>query len=326
MGQPSTQRRTLLPLAALALAAATAVVGCGGGGTVGAVGAVGQVTSPPGTVHTDGAGSSVATSPTTAGAGGNGSTLTDGSTPTDGSNPTDGDARARPDWLGTRPLTTLEDGSVPPQTTPPELVDRNLITVDTLPPPTVDEFTATVAPLTGDPLDRSTWSARCPVASDELSYITMTFWGFDNRSHTGEMIVNVAVADDVVDVFRKLYEARFPIEEMRIVTPEDLAAPPLGDGNNTTSFSCRAVVGTTSTFSQHAHGLAVDINPFHNPYHKGDVVLPELATVYLDRSPGDKGVITEGDLVTTAFDEIGWGWGGRWETLKDFQHFSFNNR
>jgi hypothetical protein len=34
----------------------------------------------------------------------------------------------------------------------------------------------------------------------------------------------------------------------------------------------------------------------------------------------------EGGPAVAAFDEIGWGWGGRWQTLKDYQHFSLNSR
>jgi len=231
----------------------------------------------------------------------------------------------RPDWLGSRVLATNENGLADAQTTPPELVDRRLPTVDTIAPPADRDFSAEISPLGGDPLARSTWTADCPVSVAELSYLQVSFWGFDNRPHQGELIVNATVADDIVGVFRTLFEARFPLEEMRIVTPADLDAPPTGDGNNTTSFVCRAVVGGTR-FSEHAFGLAVDINPFHNPYQKGEVVLPELATSYLDRDGTKAGVIVEGGVVVESFDAIGWGWGGRWQSLSDNHHFSFNNR
>lgn len=233
---------------------------------------------------------------------------------------------ARPDWLGTRTLPTTADGRVVPQTTPPELRDRRLPTVDTLPPPAADAaFSWTAKPLDDETLNRSTWVPGCPVEPDELSYLTLSFWGFDDHPHTGEMIVAAAVAEDIVSVFRTLFEAKFPIEEMRIVTEADLDAPPTGDGNNTGSFVCRPVTGGTR-FSQHAYGLAVDVNPFLNPYKRGELVLPELATSYLDRTSAAPGLITEGDVVVRAFEAIGWHWGGRWSSLRDYQHFSLNNR
>lgn len=230
----------------------------------------------------------------------------------------------RPDWLGTRTLPTTPNGRATAQTTPAELEGRRFATIDTLVPPT-DGFNSTVDPLAGEPLQRSTWRSGCPVPAEELRYVTVSFWGFDGRPHQGELILNATVADDIVGVFRTLYDARYPIEEMRIVTQADLDAPPIGDGNNTSSFSCREVVGGTS-FSEHAFGLAIDINPFHNPYIRDGYVLPELATFYLDRSIDEPAVIADDSIVVQAFDELGWGWGGRWNSLKDYQHFSANNR
>lgn len=235
----------------------------------------------------------------------------------------------RPKWLGTRTLPTRGDGSVAPQTTPEELSDRRLITVDSLPPPTGPTFEASATPL-GAPenasvLARSTWTEDCPVPLGELTYITVSFWGFDETAHTGELIVHASAADDLTAVMAKLFAAKFPIEEMRIVTQADVDADPTGDGNVTSSFVCRTVTGGTS-YSQHAFGLAIDINPFHNPYQRGDLVLPELATDYTDRGRVLPGMVTRGDVVEQAFAEIGWTWGGDWNSLKDYQHFSANGR
>ena len=182
-------------------------------------------------------------------------------------------------------------------------------------------------------LTRSTWSEECPVAAESLRYVTVTYWGFDGVHRTGEVLVNAAVADDVVSVFQRLHEARFPLEEVRVIRSEELDLPPTGDGNVTTAFVCRPTRGASS-WSQHAYGLALDVNPFHNPYLRGAattaaealegeaVVLPELATSYIDRDRIRPGMIVAGDVVTTAFREIGWGWGGDWRSLKDWMHFS----
>ena len=161
------------------------------------------------------------------------------------------------------------------------------------------------------------------MALDELSYLTMTHFGFDQRFHTGEMIVNAAVAEQVVEIFERLHEARFPIEQMRVITKEEIDAHPTGDWNDTTSFVCRPAVGSTS-WSQHAYGTGIDINPFHNPYLKGDLVLPELASAYVDREDVRAGMIVPGDVATESFAEIDWGWGGNWSSLKDSMHFSLS--
>ncbi len=184
---------------------------------------------------------------------------------------------------------------------------------------------ATIEPVSDEVLARSTWAPGCPVEPEDLAYLTLSYWGFDQQPHTGEMIVHRDVAEAIVGVFEKIHEARFPIEEMRVVRLEELDALPTGDGNNTTGFVCRPVVGG-SRFSEHASGLAVDINPFHNPYRKDEIVLPELAGHYLDRSLAQPGMILDGDVVVEAFAAIGWGWGGHWRSLEDYHHFSHNGR
>jgi len=234
-------------------------------------------------------------------------------------------AAPRPAWLGTRVLPRRPDGYGEIRPTPRILRNRRLVTEDLLPPPASGRFASQVRPVPADVARRSTWSPQCPVTLDDLRYVTVSFWGFDDRPHTGELLVHRDAARDLVAVFRQIYRARFPIEEMRIVTPADLDAPPTGDGNNTTAFVCRPSRGTTS-WSQHAYGLAVDINPFHNPYAKGDVVLPELASAYVNRDRHRPGMIQPGDQVVTAFAQIGWAWGGSWSSLKDWMHFSANGR
>jgi hypothetical protein len=137
----------------------------------------------------------------------------------------------------------------------------------------------------------------------------------------------------MVQVFGRLYAARFPLEEMRITRADELDAEPTGDGNNTGVFLCRLVHGTT-TWAQHAYGRAVDINPFQNPYIKppdakgvpGDMLIPELAAAYLDRSRQEPGMVHSGDAVVQAFAAVGWGWGGTWQKSKDYMHFSANGR
>ncbi len=230
-----------------------------------------------------------------------------------------------PAWLGTMVLPLDAAGRPQVLPTPPELIDRRFTTPPGLEPPASNAFHHTIGPVPVEVADRSTWRPGCPVTLEELAYVTVSFWGFDGGHHTGELLVHADVADDIVEVFEAIWVARFPIEEMRITSPEALEAPPTGDGNVTESFVCRPVTGGTS-WSQHALGLAIDINPFHNPYRRGTVVIPELASAYLDRDRNLPGMIVEGDAVTAAFDAIGWGWGGRWKALDDPQHFSRDNR
>jgi hypothetical protein len=234
-------------------------------------------------------------------------------------------ARERPAWLGTRVLPRRPDGFGEVRPTPRILRNRRLMTPGHLPDPPDDRFRAEISQVPDAVIARSTWSRGCPVGRDDLRYVTVTFWGFDERPHTGELLVHRSAARELAGVFRALYRERFPIEEMRVVRAEELDFPPTGDGNNTTAFVCRPSRGSTS-WSQHAYGLAVDVNPFHNPYVRGDLVLPELASAYVDRDRGRPGMVLRDGPVTDAFAGIGWGWGGDWSSSKDWMHFSADGR
>ena len=232
-----------------------------------------------------------------------------------------GGATPAPTWLGTRVLA--EAGVARP--TPRALRDRRIVTEDLLPPPPDGRFRARVRRVPSLVAARSTWQSGCPVGLGGLRYVTVSFWGFDRRPHTGELLVARQVARDVVQVFRRLHAARFPIEQMRVISAADLDLPPTGDGNITSAFVCRATRGS-NRWSEHAYGRAIDVNPFQNPYTRGQVLIPELATAYLDRSDSRPGMIFASGPAVRAFRSVGWTWGGQFRSLQDLMHFSSTGR
>jgi hypothetical protein len=172
----------------------------------------------------------------------------------------------------------------------------------------------------------SSWHPGCPVPIRDLRYLTMSYWGFDDAVHTGEMVVNRSMAGAVVKVFGKLFGARFPMRRMRLVDVYGGDDDRSMAANNTSAFNCRAVTGGTS-WSQHAYGWAIDINPVQNPYvSRGGTVLPPAGGPYANRSLTAKGMIHAGDAVVKAFASVGWGWGGSWSGTRDYQHFSATGR
>ncbi|WP_367650700.1 M15 family metallopeptidase [Nocardioides sp. zg-1308] len=248
---------------------------------------------------------------------------TDGTQPA----PATGPGSVPPAWLGTRVLP--EDpatgyGEVRP--TPPVMRERRWTLPDDVRMLPGSGFASrVVSPAPAHVVRRSTWKPGCPVAASDLAWLRLAFWGFDGRRHTGELLVHASVAADVVQVFRALYRVRFPQEQVGIVRSYDPDAPSTGDGNGTGAFVCRPSTGATY-FSQHAYGLALDLNSFQNPYAKGEVVLPELASSYLDRRRVRSGMVTADGPVVRAFARIGWEWGGAWRWSKDYMHFSQNGR
>ncbi len=171
-----------------------------------------------------------------------------------------------------------------------------------------------------------TWEAGCPVPLSSLALLRFNYVGFDGSTKRGPMVVNVAVAEDVLGVFRTLFRAGFPIRRVVLAKRFRPNADPDTRASVTASFNCRPVVtpnGPGSTFSQHAWGLAVDVNSLQNPYVREDgYVRNRFARPYVDRSQDLPGMIHAGDVVVRAFAAIGWEWGGQWSGGKDFMHFS----
>lgn len=150
----------------------------------------------------------------------------------------------------------------------------------------------------------------------------MTYWGFDGKAHTGELMVNKAVTDDIISAFKKLYDYRYPIRRMELVDKYKGSDYDSIDADNTSAFNCRNATGSSS-WSQHAYGRAVDINPRENPYvYANGSNAHDNADAYVERPLKKPGVINAGDRVVRAFASVGWGWGGSWSGAKDYQHFS----
>ena len=154
----------------------------------------------------------------------------------------------------------------------------------------------------------------------------MTYWGYDERPHTGEMILNAKATKKIVKVFGKLYEQRYPIRRMELVDVYKGSDFESIEADNTSAFNCRAATGSNS-WSQHAYGLAVDINPCENPYvHSSGLVEHRKCRTFRNRAKRVPGMIHPGDKVVRAFASIGWSWGGSWLGTKDYQHFSSTGR
>jgi hypothetical protein len=171
------------------------------------------------------------------------------------------------------------------------------------------------------------WHAGCPVAMSQLRLLTVTYRGFDGRDHTGELVVNKRAAG-LTRVFRELYRLHFPIRHMSLADAYGPIRGRPGDGDVSGSFECRQAVPSpctggrgTGSWSMHAFGLAVDLNPVENPYVGCGQTRDPGARRYRDRSRHRPGMVTQ--RVIDAFRSIGWGWGGSWTgNTKDYMHFS----
>ena len=165
----------------------------------------------------------------------------------------------------------------------------------------------------------------CGIGHSELRYLEMSYVDFEGREHIGQMVCNRLIASDVLYIFRKLYEARYPIASIRLVDDFEANDTLSMANNNTSCFCCRKVLGT-QVLSKHSRGMAVDINPLYNPcvYVKSGKVLPRQGEPYARNRAlrtDIPGKIDTSDLCYRLFRERGFRWGGGWRSLKDYHHF-----
>jgi hypothetical protein len=165
------------------------------------------------------------------------------------------------------------------------------------------------------------WRPGCPVPLRDLRQLTLSHWRFDGKVRPGRLIVHRDVAREVVGVFQRLYAARFPIRRMVPVDAYGGSDFESIEADNTSAFNCRHVEGT-NRWSEHAYGRALDVNPIENPFVSGGTTSHPASVPYLDRTPPRPGMAFEGGTLVRAFDRVGWGWGGRWRGVQDYQHFS----
>ena len=154
----------------------------------------------------------------------------------------------------------------------------------------------------------------------DLRYLRLSYVDFNGDEQVGELVCNKAIAEDLVAIFRDLYEARYPIRSIRLVDDfggDDEASMA---ADNTSCFNYRKKTGMRE-LSKHALGLAVDINPFENPYVRPSRVRPAGASAYADRTKDFPHKIDKEDLCYKLFRARGFSWGGAWRSVQDYQHF-----
>ncbi len=173
-------------------------------------------------------------------------------------------------------------------------------------------------------INGKSYAKDCKVPYSDLRYVKVLHYGFDGKVHEGELIVNKDIAEDIVEIFKELYEIKYPIEKMVLIDEYNADDNASMADNNTSAFNYRVVEGT-DRISKHGYGLAIDINPLYNPYiHTIDgetVITPVNGIQYADRSLDCEYYIKKDDALYNAFIKRGFTWGGEWKNSKDYQHF-----
>jgi len=175
-----------------------------------------------------------------------------------------------------------------------------------------------------DRMWKKSYKEDCTVPREDLRYIRCLHRTEEGVIKVGELVMNSMVADSVCDIFRQLYEQFYPIESMLLVDDFDADDDLSIMHNNTSAFNYRTV-DDTDIISDHAYGLAVDINPYYNVYYipSENYIFPPDGWDYLDREADFPYKLTEGDLCFNLFLEAGFSWGGWFANNVDYQHFYY---
>lgn len=165
------------------------------------------------------------------------------------------------------------------------------------------------------------------ISYDDLRLVHLNYVNFHGVTHEGLMICNASIADDITEIFYELYQADYQIEKICLIDEYGGDDTLSMEDNNTSCFNYRNVDNSTN-LSKHALGLAIDLNPFYNPYvtypNGGIRISPSGSEQYADRGNDFPYKIDENDLAYKLFTEHGFIWGGNWNSLKDYQHFQKN--
>ena len=204
----------------------------------------------------------------------------------------------------------------------------SLVLLLAAPPPFHYSIQPVPAQVRAEIVSAGLYRAACPVTFRQLRVLTVSHWDFEGASTTGQFVVNRSAAVPLATVFRKLYVWRFPIRHMQLADAYGPKRLRPADGDVSDAFECRQAVPSpcsggsgTGHWSEHAYGLAVDLNPIENPYVGCGQTRQRASVPYLNRSRLRPGMVTP--QVVRAFRSIGWGWGGSWSgTTKDYMHFS----
>jgi hypothetical protein len=159
---------------------------------------------------------------------------------------------------------------------------------------------------------------RCP-ARDTLAYLEVDHRTLDGGAARGEMVVARRIADHALGLFRRLWAIGFPIARMQLIDDHDADDDRSMAADNASGFCFRVVAGTDD-LSQHAFGLAIDINPVENPWVRPDRFVPAAGATYLTRGDLRAGMIVRPGPVVAVFDALGWEWGGDWKHARDYHH------
>ena len=230
----------------------------------------------------------------------------------------------------------IEEIGLPIYTSIIELEPEQVVPLEQLDLENLSDFFLSTKIVEGDEvynrINGRSYQRNDDISLEELRYLKVFHYNYNNEIQVGEMIVNQKIEKDCLEIFQELFKAEYPIYRMVLIdnywTGDSVETDAVSiKKNNTSSFNYRNIPGSAKR-SNHALGLAIDLNPYENPYVPTKNGTPDYSALdekeyyyATNRNAGVEHVITEEDLAYQLFTERGFTWGGNWKSLKDYQHF-----
>ncbi len=202
-----------------------------------------------------------------------------------------GDSRSHPDTIDT--LSILNSNSIPDLNSKPDtIIDANY------------SFEEAIA------------GSNAPEEIiNQLQLIDVYYISTDGKIHRGQILTNESIAVEIGEIFEFMLDYGFVIEKAIPIVRYNWSDSLSMADNNSYSFCYRNI-----SYSHHATGMAIDINPRFNPLrwkHLDRPNIPEGAV--LDTTIN--GTLYPGHPVVDEFRNKGFRWGHTFSKYYDDHHF-----
>ena len=152
---------------------------------------------------------------------------------------------------------------------------------------------------------------------DQLKLINVRYYSTDKKIHQGQVLTSFKIADKIAILFTYMFYEKFPIAQAIPVVKYNWDDELSMEANNTYSFCYR-----DESFSKHARGMAIDINPFFNPVRwKNGYENRINKPVGAHFDPSVPGTFYSLHPVVQKFKKLGFHWGHNFSMKFDEQHF-----
>ena len=196
-------------------------------------------------------------------------------------------------------------------------------------------------------------SPECPDSIlGKQQLLRVFYFGADQKLHQGQVVIHEALVNDVSALFEMVTAARLPIGSVIPMSASQFGVRDYTglrqftttwddylsmEANNSSSFNYRRIItpsGEKKLLSLHGLGMALDINPAHNPCY-GEPLFHDKATFSKEAAAGYRGklpsngvydpehpeTMTSRHPIVQFLTERGWTWGGTWGDPLDYHHF-----